>query len=245
MWCLAFELLTGYLLSGQTSANKVKTIQGQSDTKLSEIGIKQSEQLAQHLDGNRYHLIYSSDLSRALDTAKIALKEHQSRIQTDRRLRERGFGSLEGKSIDELKRLALQNGIPPSKLSQFTPEGGETLEQVNQRVVDFLTSRVIKEVASGNQVLVISHGGVIRETIKYLKESLKCQFPKGSAPTIITPNTSFNEFKVVYDSEKLISAECLKLHDIQHLTGEMRSSALNQEQINDTKPETTGDQEAL
>ena len=200
--------------------------------------------MAQHFDGSRFNLIYASDLSRALDTAKIALKEHQNRIQTDRRLRERGFGPAEGKSLDELKALAAKNGYPPSHLSQFTPEGGETLQQVSQRVIDFFTSRVIKEVSNGSHVLIVSHGGVIREIIKYLKHSLKCEFPKGSAPTIITPNTSLNEFKIVYDNEKLISAECLKLHDIQHLSGEMKNSALSEEQINDTKT-NEGNQEAL
>lgn len=228
--------------SGQTTANRVKTIQGQSDTKLSEVGIKQSEQLSQDLDCSRFDKIFSSDLSRALDTAKIVVKT-EDRIQTDRRLRERGFGPIEGQSLDQLKALAAKHGFPPNKLSEFTPEGGESLEQVSQRVVDFFANHLIKLVSNGSRVLIVSHGGVIREMIKYFRDRLKCQFPKGSSPTVITPNTSLNEFKLIYGKKGLISAECLKLHDIQHLSKDMKDLALSEEQINDSN--NSGQQEAL
>ncbi|XP_054159106.1 probable fructose-2,6-bisphosphatase TIGAR A [Oppia nitens] len=229
---------------GQTVANRMKIIQGQTDTKLSDIGIKQAIQLSQHLDCNRFQLIFSSDLSRALDTAKIVVKNDE-RIQTDTLLRERCFGTIEGNSLDHLKAVAKEHGFPPKPLPEFTPEGGESLEDVSRRVVDFLNNHLLKMVSNesnGSHILIVSHGGVIRQIMKYFKNDLNCDF-NGLNPNIITPNTSVNEFKLFYDNNHLISAECLNLHDIKHLIGECKTLALNEEQIND--PKTSGQYEAL
>ena len=101
----------------------------------------------------------------------------------------------------------------------------------------------LKGCPNESQVLIVSHGGVIREIMKYFRDKLKCKFPKGVSPTVITPNTSLNEFKITFGKSGLISAECLKIHDIQHLSGEMKALALNEEQINDSN--VSGQQEAL
>ncbi|CAG2166291.1 unnamed protein product, partial [Oppiella nova] len=170
---------------GQTVANRVKIIQGQSDTKLSDIGVKQAAQLAQHLDCTQFDIIFASDLSRALDTAKIVVKSND-RIQTDVRLRERSFGVIEGQSLDVLKAEATKHGFPANKLSQFTPEGGETPQQVTDRVVDFLNNHLLKLVSNESRVLIVSHGGVTREIMRFIHNGLKCDF-KGQTPNIITP----------------------------------------------------------
>jgi len=220
-----------FLFSGQTTANKIKQIQGQSDTKLSEEGIEQSKQLSQSFDCSPYKLVYSSDLSRALDTCRIIVND-KKQIITDVRLRERSFGPIEGQSLDQLKQLAAKQGFPSSKLSEFTPNGGESLPQVKNRVIQFFNNCVIKSVENSCHVLIVTHGGVIRETMRYFRDELKCDF-NGLNPLVITPNTSLNEFKLFYNNERLVSAQCLKLHDINHLSGETKASALSEEQIND------------
>jgi hypothetical protein len=78
--------------------------------------------------------------------------------------------------------------------------------------------------------------------MRYFRDELKCDF-KDKSPLTITPNTSVNQFKLFHNNIKLISVECLKLHDISHLSGQNKASALNEEQIND-KP-NDGNQEAL
>ncbi|CAG2105816.1 unnamed protein product [Medioppia subpectinata] len=78
--------------------------------------------------------------------------------------------------------------------------------------------------------------------MRYFKSGLKCDF-NGLNPNIITPNTAVNEFKLFYENKRLVSAECLKLHDIQHLSGECKTFAEKEEQLNDSN--TAGQQEAL
>ncbi len=197
--------------------------------------------MSQHFDCSPYDLVFSSDLSRALDTCKLIV-DSQKQIITDLNLRERSFGPFEGKTLDQLKQLAAKEGFSSSKLSEFTPIGGESLPQVNQRVKHFLNNRLLKSVSIGSRVLVVSHGGVIREMMRYFRDDLKCDF-KDKSPLTITSNTSVNEFKLFHNNIKLISVECLKLHDISHLSGESKALALNEEQIND-KP-NDGNQEAL
>jgi broad specificity phosphatase PhoE len=197
--------------------------------------------LSEHFDSGPYDLVFSSDLSRALDTCKLIV-DNRKQIITDLNLRERSFGPFEGKTLDQLKQFAAKEGFPSSKLSEFTPIGGESLPQVNQRVKNFLNDRLLKSVSIGSHVLVVSHGGVIREMMRYFRDELKCDF-KDKSPLTITPNTSVNQFKLFHNNIKLISVECLKLHDISHLSGQNKASALNEEQIND-KP-NDGNQEAL
>ena len=141
---------------------------------------------------------------------------------------------MEGQPFDNLRALAAKEGIPSNKLREFTPKGGESLQEVKRRVVDFFSNQLIESVSNGSQVLIVSHGGIIREIMKYFRDELNCHFK--SSPDIRTPNTSVSEFKLFYMNNKLISGECVKIHDIQHLTGECKTLALK-EQTNETNNE--------
>uniref|UniRef100_A0A646QJ07 Fructose-2,6-bisphosphatase TIGAR n=1 Tax=Hemiscolopendra marginata TaxID=943146 RepID=A0A646QJ07_9MYRI len=122
---------------GETGANKENIIQGQMDVPLSEAGLKQAHLLGHRLQNQKYTHIFASDLSRAKQTAQTILeKSHYSvgPIVQDPRLRERKFGEVEGKTFNELKRLARRaNQSVPS----FTPSGAETVQQVRHRAVLF------------------------------------------------------------------------------------------------------------
>ncbi|XP_022251815.1 fructose-2,6-bisphosphatase TIGAR-like isoform X2 [Limulus polyphemus] len=119
---------------GETGHNKDNVIQ---DVPLSETGLQQAEHLARHLQHQKYTHVFTSDLSRAAQTADIIMKRSQvdkGSLVKDERLRERKFGTVEGKSFKYLKQAAKEINDTPGS---FTPSGGESVHQLRQRVMAF------------------------------------------------------------------------------------------------------------
>ncbi|XP_050047662.1 fructose-2,6-bisphosphatase TIGAR-like isoform X1 [Dermacentor andersoni] len=122
---------------GETLHNKDNVIQGQLDVPLSSIGLEQAELLGKHLQQQRFTHVYSSDLSRAKQTAMSILEKNRvtpGPIIEDQRLRERKFGTVEGQSFGYLKEASNKAN---QSVSSFTPPGAETLDQVRKRAVSF------------------------------------------------------------------------------------------------------------
>ena len=87
---------------GETVDNTLKIIQGHNQGVLTDEGTLQAKKLALRLKNEKIHAIYSSDLKRAADTARIIAKYHRdANLQFTPELRERDYGSLSGKSWSE------------------------------------------------------------------------------------------------------------------------------------------------
>ena len=65
---------------GVTEYNTLHKIQGHSDIDLSEQGRLQVEKLGERLAGEKIDAVYSSDLKRAVDTARAAISSHDLEI---------------------------------------------------------------------------------------------------------------------------------------------------------------------
>ncbi|XP_061176540.1 fructose-2,6-bisphosphatase TIGAR-like [Saccostrea echinata] len=123
---------------GETSYNRERVIQGQTDIPLSGIGHEQAHRVAERLQNEQYSHIFSSDLSRAQETAEAIIKSNAAsncQLSLDKRLRERRFGEYEGRPSEELMEAA--NRISPHSWTDFNPPGGETLQQVHDRAISF------------------------------------------------------------------------------------------------------------
>lgn len=122
---------------GETLHNKDNVIQGQLDVPLSSIGQEQANLLGKHLQQQKFTHVYSSDLSRAKQTALSILEKNDvtpGPIVEDQRLRERKFGSVEGRSFGYLREASNKAN---QSVGSYTPPGAETLAQVRQRAVSF------------------------------------------------------------------------------------------------------------
>ncbi|XP_043943503.1 fructose-2,6-bisphosphatase TIGAR isoform X2 [Protopterus annectens] len=123
---------------GETRYNKEKLLQGQGvDEPLSEMGFKQAEAAGQFLQHVKFTHVFSSDLQRAKQTAAVILANNWHKdleIIYDTRLRERKYGVAEGNPLSQLRAMAKAAG---TQCPSFTPPGGETLEQVRNRIKDF------------------------------------------------------------------------------------------------------------
>lgn len=82
--------------------------------------------------------------------------------------------------------------------------------------------------------MVVTHGGVIREILRYLN-TLQCDLPSNALR--ITPNTGVSEFLITCDDTHFLAARCLKIHNVDHLDEKQKKTVLSEEQINDNAKE--------
>jgi alpha-ribazole phosphatase len=133
---------------------------GKTDIPLSKTGIKQAEQLRSRLSSEKINAVYSSTLSRARSTAEIIASGHKVEVTPCDELCECNFGDIEGLNFEEIKRLypALAEELSERKTGSFP--GGETLEQLNDRVQTF--RQRLEKHKPEETVLIVAHGGPIR-----------------------------------------------------------------------------------
>ncbi|HMV50754.1 MAG TPA: histidine phosphatase family protein [Blastocatellia bacterium] len=138
---------------GQTEENSTGIIQGWNPGTLTPLGIEQAERLAERLKTVRFDAIYSSDSRRAADTAHIIARFHDTPVQLTEQLRERGMGVFQGRHFDEFNLAQAQSGLSET---DFKPEGGENLEELQARAVGFVQSLRARHFRQ--TVLLVAHG---------------------------------------------------------------------------------------
>ncbi len=102
--------------------------------------------------------VYSSDLKRAYDTAKVIADSHGLEVIVDSDFREIDQGDWEGLTVDEIKER-WPDLWGPARHYNARP-GGESPEQVCERSLKAL-QRAIEAHAEGT-IVIVSHGGTIR-----------------------------------------------------------------------------------
>lgn len=157
---------------GETEWNLVHRVQGQSDSPLTPTGIDQAKDLATKLKRIKFSAIFSSDLLRAKRTAEIIALDKELQVKTAQALRERAFGPFEGKTRDEfdqeLKKLIDKRDrlSDKQKFSYKLHPQVESDEEIVSRLITFL--REIAVAFRHKNILVISHGGIIRAFLIHL-----------------------------------------------------------------------------
>jgi 2,3-bisphosphoglycerate-dependent phosphoglycerate mutase len=134
---------------GETDWNANRRFQGWTDVALTDVGRAQATMLAESLVGLRFHSVWSSDLTRAVETARLAYGEPVA----DHRLRELNFGDLEGSVWEDLTPSLRAELVA---FDGFAAPGGESMGEFKARIVEFLDA-----LPAGDH-LVVTHGGVIR-----------------------------------------------------------------------------------
>ncbi|KAM4569852.1 fructose-2,6-bisphosphatase TIGAR B [Odontesthes bonariensis] len=135
-----FTLSLTLVRHGETHYNREKLLQGQGvDTLLSETGVQQGEAVGQYLKDITFSKVFVSNLQRAVQTAELILRNnthcYSMEMILEPLLRERGFGVAEGRHKEDLKNMANAAG---QSCRDYTPPGGETLDQVKLRFKKFL-----------------------------------------------------------------------------------------------------------
>ncbi|MFN8224680.1 MAG: histidine phosphatase family protein [Gaiellales bacterium] len=138
---------------GETDWNRGQRIQGHTDVPLNDAGRRQAIDLGRTLAHLALDAVYSSDLSRASETAERIAEHHNLPVVRRPALREKHFGSWEGLTDAEV-----HTRFPDARAGQWGD--GETTADLARRVVAMLAE--IARAHPGETVLVVTHGGVIR-----------------------------------------------------------------------------------
>lgn len=184
---------------GESEWNKSNQFTGWVDVRLSEKGRQEALRAGELLKEKNIKpdILYTSRLSRAIQTANIAL-DNADRLWLDTkrswRLNERHYGALQGKNKSQIQEEFGEKqfmtwrrsfDIPPpeiedgDKYSQINDERyaeldkseipkTESLKLVIDRLVPYWDSDISKSLKEGKTVLVVAHGNSIRAMVKFL-----------------------------------------------------------------------------
>jgi len=146
---------------GETAWNVDTRIQGQLDIPLNDTGRLQARKLARALaSGLPLDAIYTSDLLRAHETATAVGTATGTSVTTDTGLRERNFGSFQGRTFAEIEvELPEQSMRWRKRDPVFAPEGGESLTTLRERVVATASGLAARH--AGGNIALVAHGGVL------------------------------------------------------------------------------------
>jgi alpha-ribazole phosphatase len=192
---------------GQTDWNLAQRFQGHIDVPLNQTGCQQAMALKDRLAGQNIDCMYSSDLQRASETARI-ISNGNIEIRTDLRLREMSFGAWEGLTYSEIEEK-YTDALSAWERDRYqsSPTNGESLAQLAQRLRSILDELCKKH--KDQTVLVVAHGGVLQVLICLalnLSPAMYWQFRLSPA--------SFSEISF-YPAGAIVNL----LNDISHLAG--------------------------
>ncbi len=147
---------------GETVTNREGRFCGHSETALTPLGIEQARALGRRLATLRIDAVFTSDYTRAIDTAAIVLEGRRLTPSFDPDLRELCYGEWEQRRERDVARThgwrdeyARMRAEDPA----WRPPGGETIAEVRARTWAALDR--IAAAHSGRTVLVVTHGTAI------------------------------------------------------------------------------------
>lgn len=175
-----------FMRHGETDWNRKRLIQGSTAwTDLTDAGVHAAEAARDGLlaAGIAFDRLYSSPYRRAMHTAQIVGAGLGLVPTEDARIREISFGPYEGTRYsegafkDDNIRACFMD--PPSYAARG---GGESFDEVAQRVSDFLFSELAPLEGHAARVLAVAHGGVLRTVLRIATGLPLSDFWKGHQP---------------------------------------------------------------
>lgn len=136
-----------YFVHGTTLDNEKEISSGWKDVELSEKGIHQSKELINNVKDKTFDAVFSSDLRRAVESARLTWGNAVKIIQ-DKRLRECNYGDYNGKAssfVESMQEEAIDKQFP----------NGESYEDVKRRISEFLN--YLFENYTGKHIAIVAH----------------------------------------------------------------------------------------
>ena len=153
-----------YLMRHAEADTNGKRFVGQWDVPLTPRGRAQARRWAQRLSTVAFTAVFSSDLSRAADTAAILGGDRA--VKTVASLREIQLGRWEGRLMSDVQHRDPQAWEERGRrIDGFRPPGGESFADLQDRVVPAF-EHLIETVS--DPVLIVSHAGVNRALLCHL-----------------------------------------------------------------------------
>jgi len=152
---------------GETAWNAEHRVQGQFDVPLNSVGYGQAQAVARALSSERFAAIYSSDLSRARQTAEPVARLLSMRMLVEPGLRERHYGIFERLTYAEVKTRYPEGYARFERRDpDYDFQTGEGLRAFSARAVNCV--RALAGRHPGESILVVSHGGVLDKLYRFI-----------------------------------------------------------------------------
>lgn len=160
----------------QTTDNKEGIFSGRRDPDLTPEGIEEAEKIAKELKDEPVTKAYSAPTTRTKHTLEIVLKPHKGDIVAiaDPRIRERDYGDLTGKSKQKTAELYPKEYPRWHRGYDSPPPNGESLKQVEERVLDFL-KELIANVWQQDVIFICASANSIRPIRRYFEKMTEIQ----------------------------------------------------------------------
>ena len=155
---MSTELL--FIRHGETDWNRQLRFQGQIDVPLNATGQAQAQRLSARLAADRYDGFFTSDLTRARETAAPLAAAWRLQPVAVTALREQSFGVLEGLTVSEVQERHAdlwQRWL--EHRADFALPRGESLRQFHTRVITAV--RELAADAPARRLAIVTHGGVL------------------------------------------------------------------------------------
>ncbi|CAM2791282.1 histidine phosphatase family protein [Dellaglioa algida] len=205
---------------GQTRLNRLKRLQGVTNSRLTHKGREAARNLGTQLKDMDFEAVYTSDLKRTQDTANFILEKNRYAfdIQPLKGLREVDFGRLEEMKNKKLIPLlvkkfgffkvikaVLGHNRFRDLVDMFAELEGtsqaETYDSMTSRIIETLTDIGSQYQTRGGNILIVSHGLVLSSFIDSLEKN---QLPIMLLKNASVSNVDFEKgkFKVVKINQK-------------------------------------------
>ena len=178
---------------GETAWNAEHRVQGQLDVPLNAIGHAQALAASKVLAIEKFSAIYSSDLSRARQTAEPTASRLAMKVFLDPDLRERHYGIFERLTYAEVKKMF------PRDYARFEARDPDYAFRTGESLRDFSVRSigVISRIADrhpAESILVFTHGGVLDKLYRHVTG-----LPLSAERKFGIPNAGLNRIELVAD----------------------------------------------
>lgn len=175
---------------GETAWNAEHRVQGQLDVPLNAIGQAQALAAAKILSREKFDAIYSSDLSRARQTAQPVANFLAKEILLEKDLRERHYGIFERLTYAEVKvRYPEDYARFEAREPEYAFRTGESLRDFSARSIAVM-AKIVNQNKDRN-ILVFTHGGVLDKLYRFVTG-----LPISAPREFGIPNAGLNRIEV-------------------------------------------------
>jgi len=182
---------------GESRWNLSNKFTGWVDVPLSKKGVKEAAAAAKELKNIKVDQAFTSHLERAHETLTIILSQQEMTgiflhhggkkekwytcdsyserteilAHSTRELNERYYGALQGLNKSAVrKKYGKEKVLLWRRGYSVRPPGGESIEDVYKRAIPVFRKRVMPLLAEGKNIIIVSHGNVMRTILKYIED---------------------------------------------------------------------------
>lgn len=151
-----------FVRHGETILTPMRKFSGTGalDPELTADGLAQADRVAAEVAKLEPHILISSPLKRARQTADAIARTTRLPIVDDTDWYELSFGSWDGRSIEEVRAEHPEDYQAWLNSSAYRPGGGESYDEAAERI-DAAMEKVL-HLYPGKKVVVVTHNGVIK-----------------------------------------------------------------------------------